>query len=390
MVKISIADLKIFFSKAQGIKQNGILPILDYLMISCKGDVCTITKNAQSAFIVHTIPAKFNKEFVILVDEKNLQNSVNASDQDVIKISFKDRKVQQPGGGYNVVKVITLEDGHLIDTSFESADEALYPATPVVPKEGKVTFTPDIVESLYTAASHASPAKAGGIMTWEAYTHVKNVAKKKSYVFGFNKMAMYYKSFKETLPDMSLEPAVCNIIGLYQATGVDVVKGENYIFVDTGISLYGFSQTTIVAPDVQPIIEKMDTTKQFSIDRKSLLSWCNYAVKMNPYQETEPCTMKNGEGDKQVIFDYQDDKTNLSLKAPFEIKKSKRYAIPKFLFSPSDLMTVLKGCTFEKVNLVGPCDGNLYVTCDDDPEYVGAVRMIVMSNEIAQEVKNEQ
>lgn len=391
MVKIKVADLKVFFAKAQGVKQNGIIPILDFIKITCEDEKCTITKNALSSFIIHTIEAKFKSNFTILVDENDLQASVNASDQEEIKITFKMKKVPLPGGGYKDTRIITIEDGHLVNGTFQGEDESLYPVTAEPGKDKRYNLTSDIVEALYTASSHTQQAKNGLSVKVENFVHVIPVDKKRSYICGYNNTIIYYKSFNEALPEMALEPSVCNIIGAYQAAGVEVIKGEKYIFIDTGTSLYGFSQTDgIKAPDFGMVVKMMDPSKGFAIDRKSLMSWCSYAVKVNPYASTEPCSMKNGEGDKEVIFDYEDSNTSRSCRAAFEVKKTKRYVVPKFLFNPNEMITILKGCVYEKVNLVGPCNGNLYITCNDDPDYVGAIRMIVLTNQPKEEVSNEQ
>lgn len=380
MVKIPVSELKEFLSRSKAIPANGLLPITDYIKLVCEGDVITLTKTNLNQFITHQVEGKFNKNFTLLIDLATFATAVSESEAEEMKISFKEQKADNPA---RRIKIVIMEDGIQGVIKCQSEDESVFPSNPSYDKDNMTVLSPDIIEALFLSAEAALPLKGTVRQPFE-YVHIKNMGKKKSYICGFSVGIMYFKWFKENLPDMVLEQMVCTMLGNYQGDGVTMYRGEKYDFFDTGKSLYGFIQTEMKGPDFASIINAKDDEKSFTIDRKSLMAFCKLAIGINPSSLVDPCFIQNAEENNAVVLDYENNLINRSCKKEVEVKKNKRYVIKKFLFNPNDMLKLLKSLSFETVTLVGPCGpggGNFYIVNEEDADYCGCIREMVLNNE---------
>lgn len=371
MVKIAIDELKRFLSLASSIKTNTDSPILSYLKMVCDGDTCTITKTNLASFIIHQVEAKFTKNFTVLLDQEKLSVAVNEAAGKEMKISFKEQKVESQDG---MIKIVTLDDGNSGITKFRADNEHLFPAIPSEKGDKTYQFTEEMTSSVLLASRCAMEVRDP--MLYQMYVHIKNIGKKKCHIVGYNNTIMYMKVHKTDLPDMVLDLDSCKVIGKHSELSYH--KGGNYHFFDAGKTLFGFISTEVKSPDFTKIIDLMKTDRSFAVDRKSVISFCRRAIGVRPTSLDEPAYMKNSEEDKQVDFDYENNDNDVSAKYTAEVKKNKRYVLPKFLFLPSEMIKVLDLLPFEKVNIVGPCDRNMFITSDEDPDYTGAIREVAV------------
>jgi DNA polymerase III sliding clamp (beta) subunit (PCNA family) len=383
MIKLPVSELKIFLSKSSHVVPAGTMGILEFVKITCEGDVATLTKTNLNSFVVHQVEAKFTKNFVLLVEFDILVKAAKSS-QTELKISFKEQKSEKVPSGK--VRVVTIEDGHLINLKSMSDDENLFPVIPSPKKDEVVDMTQEMIEAMFLSSTAALDVK-GGLTLFQNYVHIVNVNKKRSYFCGFNNTIMYYKSFKSMVPSMVLEQTTCKAIKGY--TSLQWYSGDKYNFFDAGKTLLGFIQTEVKAPDFMQIINTMEDSKSFTIDRKSMIEFCDIAIGINPMSAIEPCYFKQGSEEKLLMLDYENALEGKSNCVEMEVKKNKRHVVQKFLFQPDQMVLLLKDLPFEKVTLVGPCNHNFYVTAEDDPDYIGAIREVVFNNEVKNAVPAE-
>lgn len=384
MVKIPIQELKTFLSKAAAIKaEKSIVPLCRYIKIVCEGNVISVTKTNLQSFVICELDGKATKNFTLLVEEDLLAACVKNATGKEIKISFKEAKSATSPTGK--VKSVTIEDGEDLKVEKTTEDEMAFPVIPEAEKNGSNKLTEDILESIYLASRCTSEPK--DIPTYANFVHVKSTGKKSFYIAGMNGAILYFKSFKQAMPDMILELETCAAIKGFQE--LLVYQGGNYNFFDAGKTLFGFVKVEFVTPDFKGgIVDKMEVDKLFTIDRAAVVRCCDFAKSINPMKYIAPCTIE-GDGDKGVVIDYNQNEVGLNSARKFEVKKNKKFSIPKFFFSPNDFSTVLSSLPFEKVNMVGPVEKNYYITSDEDPDFVGALREVAINKETIKTDKKE-
>lgn len=383
MIKIPVSELKGFLNKADKIKDRSIAEITRYIKLESLKDVVTLTKTNLESFVVHEIEAKAGKDFVILLEEKMFANAVNQSSGDEMKITYKDIKEsdkpkdekKKPEDG--MARNVTMQDGGFVNVTFQVPHEQYFPKIASHEQHDAYTLSPDIVEAIVLASKHTLAPK--GNIQYEQYVHITNQSKKLSYICGYNRAILYYKIFKEELPNMVIDATACAALQPYIENGVILYKGEKYDFYETGKTVYGFIQSYVKGPAFDTIVGMKEAGKFFTADRTSLIAFCKLAIGFNSGTVMEPCVLSNGESDKTLLLDKV--LSNVRNPVQLEIEKSKKFTVPKFQFDPGHLMTLLESVPGDQVNLSGPTSGNIYVNSEEDADYTGAIREILNNTE---------
>lgn len=206
-IAIPLADLRQFKKNSSFIKQNGIIPILDYI----KFDNGQITKTNQNEYII--FKSNFTGSF--LVEERVLFNFIEYASGNELLFSFNGKK-------------ITLSDGNTEVTS-QSEDLGLFPI-PEICTQDKIELPNEVLLAISTAAQ---------------YTQEYEFDPKRPYVFvGAKAVAAsdgligFYKKFDIDLPEMVLSEKTATKIG--SLSSVMFCQNERYLFFETPNSTYGF------------------------------------------------------------------------------------------------------------------------------------------------------
>lgn len=370
MIKIKSEELRRFIGKAGHIAdRTSVVDITRYIKVACDGERVILTKTNLEAFITYEIEAQTSKPATLLINEKEFTKAVQGCRADELKFTWKDRKSATHEQGF--VRSVTMEDGKLINTTVDCGDETKFPELPKYNSDEHYTFTPGMVEALYVASTHCLHDKD---LKFQNFIHIKNKGKNKGYICGYNNAAMYYKKVDDSVPDMTLDANIAKALKDNLDSGVILYRSEKYDFFDAGTAMFGFIQPELKGPDFEQIVKKMDTDKSFEIDRRELLSYCKYMISIKPMSIPEPIYLMETDNDKAIFLDFVGASSNITNPVYIDVKKNKKYKIPKFVINPEDAVVLLENLTSDTVHLIGPCDRNYYVKIDDDQDYVGALR----------------
>lgn len=384
MIKIETEKIKSFISLSKQIKNLGTSLGEQYVRMVCEGGKVFLTRTNGESFVTQEIEAKFQKDATLFIDERILSDSVSTSSAKEIKITHK---IVSDNSESGKTVMITIKDDDLINATFPSIEAKLFPQIPEIKRESSIVFTPAQIEALFLSSQCTMPIK--GVEVYQNMVHIRPIKKGQSYICGFANSAMYFKYFKANLPEVVLQANVAAMLSAYP-DGVTFSSNDNYNFFDAGTVLFGFAQTVLKGPEFLQVINMMDSDRSFTIERQKLLDWCKYAIRINKSTLAEPVYLKNSDVDKTIELNYDSIGFNVSAIAHIDIKKSKRFVIPKFVFVPTDMVKCIEKLPYEKITFTGPCNKNYYVTTEEDADYVGVVRELVLpGNETEQNTTTE-
>lgn len=362
MIKIPLNELKEFLRKAKPIKDNGIVPALAYLKLVCDGNVATITKNALSSFLIYELQkTEFESNTVLLIDFKVLSGFIAQAKGSTIEIELK--------GGKEVV----ITDGHY-KVRHPYSDEKVFPVIQEMDSKTKKEINLDILESMNTAKGYVA-RNANKI--WLDYVHVKPLGKKECCVFGSEGNAMYFKRFKNDLPEIILDPEVCAILA-----GMDSVmytKTGQYHYFDTGRAIYGFSQVEQRSTTFEQLVSQLPEKMSFVAERAQIVDFCKLVISINPSLLTANCFIREA-GKKQLLMQFVNDDFALGSEAFIAIEE-KGPAIEEFWFNPKLMLLCLEGLPYEKICFYQHGPQQFFIKAKDDPEYVGIIRGMMTNPE---------
>jgi DNA polymerase III sliding clamp (beta) subunit (PCNA family) len=361
MIKIAIADLKQFLSRSSGIKQKGVLPILAYIKLECKGNSATLTRSNLNAFVVHEFKVKCKKNITVLLDHTILAGVVDKTKSEEITIELEAKKPDTEFGG----KVL-YSDGEF-KQRHELVDHANFPTVPENASQDKTIFNQAILESLHLSKNNTDPKQGNPFFQ---YVHI-NPNGKGSYIFGTNSTVIYYRHFDEKLPTISLDHDAVAAISKFQE--VIYTENGNFDFFDTGNTLYGFIKPDFKASDISQIMKGGDDKMKFVIDKKQVLEYCQYVNRINP--GLLAYVFFADAGKNSIMLRYSNDEYSLSADQFYDVEK--KGTIRDFCFNPSQMVPLLKDLPYDKLNFNLCENHNCYITSEDDKDFIGVIREIV-------------
>lgn len=352
MITISVSELKKFMSHSKNIRANGILPILSYVKLECIGKNATLTKTNLHSFVVVDIEADFKNDETILIEEQTLNSCVNFSKGDSIKIEVK---------GINVV----LDDGfRKLQSQFEDAKN--FPAVDGMNDTKIIEFDESLIKSLSLAKNHTLPA-SNGMREWKSFVHVLKIGSK-SFVVGINGAVSYFRSFKEVLPELSLDPETVAIICKFPSLNYNSNERYDY-FQYLGVT-YGFIKAETGRPQLEGIFDKFKSEDSLIVNRKDLVDFCDMVSSLNGSHIPPEVTL-NDKGKDKLLLKYIDMTGIEKASEPISVE-SKTFNVPEILFQPKNLLTVMKDLGTEKVK-ISKILGNMIITTEEEPEYTGSI-----------------
>lgn len=351
MITINVSELKRFLNAAKNIKDSRIIPILAYIKIECSGDAATMTKTNLHSFLVMEVDAKFDNDCVFLIDEQTLNACAFYAKDKVVEVKLIGKNVVM-SDGYMEWKTPTIENN--------------FPTTEINIEE-KISLDAEVLSAMFLAKQHTLSASDKSIRGWKCFVHVMKI-NKKSFVVGLNGFISYFKSFKENLPEISLDPdtvgIVCKFPEIYYSAGS---RYDYFQYLDI---TYGFIKAETARPNLDVIFERLKSEDSLIANRKDLVNFCEAVVSINGSSIPPEVSIKNDGKDKIII--RHTDLTGVE-KAVESIKVDKKtFDVPEILFQPKNLLTVMKDLGVDKVKL-SKIDGNLIITSDEEKDYVGSI-----------------
>lgn len=310
MIPLRVNELKRFFSNSNTIKSNGILPVLDFILI----DNDRIVKTNLNAYVEMKITPIGKR---MLVDEKLLQNIVKITSADTIEVILKDKKV-------------FLSDGKN-KPFFTLSDDSVYPEFPDSEKENEVTLKSDVLKAVGVAVKNVN---SGDVIT-PGFNFV-NLAY--GYVYGAEHNKFYFRKFDD-LPTVLIDPLCANIIS--QFGEVRYYQRGNFDFYEVGSFLFGFAKTEATVINFVPFLEVISKGEYMEIYTKDLTDFLDLLSSMTPSLTTTVDFKGNQLSFYDVDLEVGNDLT-------LEVEGTYR---PTYSFLPRILSSYVKSLNKEKIRI---------------------------------------
>jgi hypothetical protein len=352
MITISTSELKRFLYHAKNIRDNRILPILSYVKLECKGNSATLTKSNLNSFVVCEIKAEFKKDETILIDQQTLSACVNFGKGKEVKITLKNGNV-------------IMDDGFR-ELKSQCEDEKNFPEIETNTGE-KTPFDADVMASLSLAKSHTLPAASGGMREWKCFVHVLKI-ENKSFIVGISGAVSYFKSFKQKMPEISLDPETVAIITKFPEA--DYSSNDRYDYFQHEGTTYGFIKAETGRPQLEGIFDKFKSEDSLTVNRKDLVDFCEMVQSFNGTTIPPEVSMINVDKNK-VLLKYIDLTGVEKASEPIAVE-GKTFDIPDILFLPKNLLIVMKDLGVEKIK-IEKIMGNMIVSSPEEKNYTGSI-----------------
>lgn len=352
MIMIDDSEIKKFMSAAKDIKDTRLLPIYAYVKLVCEGDCATFYKNNGHSYVSCVVKADFKKNITILIEEKKLFGLVSYGSGQPISFKIKGDDVIISDGNKSAVCPLIPDN---------------YPAIQPKVDSEQTELDEEVISAMFLAKSHCGVAHDKVMRSYNSYVHTMVIGKK-NYVVGVNTTTSYFKSFKQKLPIMNIEPETVNIIRRFNKVLYSVAG--NYDYFDGGEICYGFIKSEVKVPDLLPILERFKSDKSFEVDRERLVKFCEMVMYMNSTNIAPEVSIINGVNGNLVLkyIDILDSR-------PIEetIKSyNKNFEPDEFIFQPKNMVLLLKelGVDVVKFSYIG----HHYVTTSpDERDYMGSI-----------------
>jgi DNA polymerase III sliding clamp (beta) subunit (PCNA family) len=252
--KVPVADIRSFKKNSAHIKNNGILPILDYV----KFDNGTITKTNLNEFVVQE--SNFSGAF--LIEERVLFNFIEYTSASDILFAADGKK-------------ITLSDGSQKFTS-NQGDISVYPVTEEMPEE-KYSLTDTILKLFGAAAKYTKEDQYDLIIS---HIFVGNEV-----ITASDRLIAFCRKIDRDLPKTAIPRFVAERVSSMEPAMF--AQTEKKIFFQTGKVLYGFPKTEATYVDMRQYF-KYEKGNSFVVDRSEIVSFNEMALSMSPSKICHP------------------------------------------------------------------------------------------------------
>lgn len=352
MIAIAVKEIKNFIDKCSPIPDNRILPVYSYIKLVCKNNRSYFIKHAGNRFVVLDVEAEFKKDITLMIETKPFFGYVKASKGEEIKISLEGNNIKLDNG-YRPLTCQTIKD--------------LYPTIPDHSKSEKFEMSTEIKESLNIAKHHTLPSSDGDAMRpWMAFVHLRKI-NETFYVIGTRGEITYFQGFKETLPEISLEPETITAIKDFQSFSYYSV--DNYDYFEFYNTLYGFIKPeTKCSPQVEKVLENFHSEKKFVVSRQPIVNFCELVMAVNT-TAVAPQIKIEGNKENEITIRFNDIADNIKYDDALTVEE-KTFYFDECLFNPKSILTVLKELKSEKITVMYS-HRNFVITTDKE-NYMGA------------------
>lgn len=353
MIKIPISDIKRFITAAKPIRDTKLLPIYAYVKLHCEGNEGIFYKSNGTSFVVFNVSADFKENQTILIEEKTLFGFVEHSSGKEIKISTKGDIVNLYDGARTIsCKVPPIEH---------------FPAIQPKDSEESIVMDGNVLSALFLANSHILPPADQAMRAPASFVHLTPVGKL-FYIAAWNGMVAYFKSFKEKIPNVSLDPDVISVISKFEILSYS--RCGNYDYFDGGGVSYGFIKAECKTPDVSIMVERLKQDVKFTLDRKPLVDFCEMVIDVN--SSSVPPIVSMGEtSSTSLLMTFTDISENQNAVEKITVTGKVSLDEP-FVFQPKNMLTVLKDLGCEKITM-SYVQKNMLITSEEEIGYIGSV-----------------
>lgn len=252
--KVPIADIVLLKKNSAHIRNNGILPILDYV----KFDNGTITKTNLNEFVVQE--SNFSGAF--LIEERVLFNFIEYTSASDLLITVDENK-------------IVLSDGVQKTTSVVG-DIKVYPITEVPPEE-RFSLTDTILKLFGDAAKYTRDGEFDLI--------ISHVFIGDDVITASDRMIGFYRKIDRFFPKTAIPRSVAERVSSIDPAMFS--QTERKLFFQTGRVLYGFPKTEATYVDLHRYFNyKKD--KSFQISKAELTDFNDMCLSMSPKKVCYP------------------------------------------------------------------------------------------------------
>lgn len=352
MILVKTSELKRFLPHSKNIRSRGILPILSFVKIECKDNRATITKTNLHSFVIFEIEAEFKQDETVLIEENVLEACANFSAGEYITITKKENAV-------------TLDDGFKkLKSQYE--DEKHFPSTNI-DSEQENSFDEEVISALSLAKNHVL-SSSNSVREWKCFVHSVKIGKK-SFIVGISGAISYFRSFKQALPEFSLDPETVSIIGRFP--DVNYMSGEKYDYFRWNGIVYGFIKAETGRPQLEKVFEQFTSEDSIILPRRDLVNFCEMVNTSLNSSNLPPEVSISDDGNGGIILKYVD-VTGIE-KASEKIKsRDKTFDVPEIIFQPKNLLTVMKDLDSDDVK-ISKIFGNMIITTSEEPNYTGTI-----------------
>lgn len=252
--KVPIADIRLLKKNSSHIRNNGILPILDYI----KFDNGTIAKTNLNEFVVQD--SNFSGAF--LVEELVLFNFIEYTSASDLLFTVDGNK-------------IVLSDG-IQKTTSVVGDITVYPEIESPPEE-KFSLTDTILKFFGDASKY--------IRDGEFDLLISHVFVGDEVITASDRMIGFYRKIDRDLPKIALPRSVAE-----RVSSIDPAKfsqSERKFFFQTAKVLYGFPKTEATYVDMRRHFS-YDKSKSFRVAKRELMDFNDMCLSMSPSKICHP------------------------------------------------------------------------------------------------------
>lgn len=252
--KVPMSDIRLFKKNSSHIRNNGILPILDYV----KFDNGTIIKTNLNEFVVQE--SNFGGAF--LIEERVLFNFIEYTNASDLLLTVEGNK-------------ITLSDGTQKTTS-TCGDLLVYPETESPPEES-FSLT-DTILKLFGAASKYTRDDEYDLI-------VSHIFVGGDVITASDRLIAFCKKIDRDLPKIAIHRLVAE-----RVSSMDPAKffqSDKKFFFRVGKVLYGFPKTEATHVDMRHFF-KYESNYSFAAAKSDLIDFNDMCLSMSPSKICHP------------------------------------------------------------------------------------------------------
>lgn len=317
-----------------------------YVKLECFRDHAMLSKTNLANYCIHRVIGQF-EPCTILIDEKLLSALLSSTPSPVIDID---------ANGNNII----IDDAYSKIT-FPVEDVRNYPEFPENEGETKkYTLSGDVLQSIGIARNYVM----GSTVNEQPMSFV--IVKNSHEVFASNNAIIYFKKFKEELPDLILYPECCNALSNFDEA-IYYTLGQ-YDFFDVGTTTYGFIKPEQKQPAYERIITMLVKGGGFSIAKPNIERFCELAINATASAFPESVVKDNGDG---VTFKLENNSYDIDATMNFDVIE-KDITIDDFHFNPKIMLPVIKPLPYQAIHFT-PNKFGYIITTPEDENYSGII-----------------
>jgi hypothetical protein len=345
-------DLKEFLRLSRTLKQNKVLPLLDFIKLEPVSDtIVRLTKTNLQSYIQFEIESGGADVQPVLIDEKKLSLLLSNTNDDVI--SIKEKKT-----------TVTLCDDKTT-LSFQKEDVKLFPQSPDIEDTAPIPFSRDVLSSISIAKSYITEVD---IPTQWSYVFIVPKGEY-SLLYGAEMSCFYMKKIDEVLPKVALTKEAATAIGLLKSA--DYYSKGNYDIFKGGNIVMGFIKNESKPIPVERLWNRVVTDSSFNVSTADIIGFCDMATSMS---SELLAAIKISESDTGFLLKYKSPEEGATISSDIAVEKSG--TLDDLEIVSKTLYKCLKPLPYERITIRQQREGNhegFVLLSQDDPSYFGIV-----------------